>query len=43
MPFLWYQYLLAIFAIASIFIPFANGYINKHPWNFEEWKVADEK
>jgi len=43
MPFLWYQYLLAIFAIASIFIPFANGYINKHPWNFEEWKAADDK
>lgn len=39
-PFLWYQFFLAISATASIFIPFADGYIKKHPWNFKEWKVA---
>ncbi len=35
-PLLWYQGLLAIFAILSIFIPFADGLIKKQPWNFEE-------
>ncbi len=37
-PLLWYQLLLAVFLILSIFFPFANGYINKHPWDFKEWK-----
>lgn len=35
-PFLWYQFLLAISAVISIFIPFADGYIKKHPWNYEK-------
>ncbi len=34
-PFLWYQGLLAIFAISSIFVPFANQYIKKNPWNWD--------
>lgn len=34
-PFLWYLELLAVFAIASIFIPYANRLIKKDPWNFE--------
>ncbi len=34
-PYLWYQGLLFIVAIASIFIPFADSYIKKHPWNWE--------
>ncbi|NLY19780.1 MAG: Na+/H+ antiporter NhaC family protein [Tissierellia bacterium] len=38
-PLLWYQFALAFFAILSIYIPFANGYINKHPWDFEKWTV----
>lgn len=38
-PLLWYQLLLAVFLILSIFFPFANRYINKHPWDFEEWKT----
>ncbi|EFI41606.1 MULTISPECIES: Na+/H+ antiporter NhaC family protein [Peptoniphilus] len=38
MPLLWYQFALAFFVILSIFVPFANGYLKKNPWNFEEWK-----
>lgn len=34
-PFLWYQQLLALFAILSIFIPYADGIIRKNPWNWE--------
>ncbi|MGL4790057.1 MAG: hypothetical protein ACRCW1_01505, partial [Anaerotignaceae bacterium] len=41
-PLLWYQQLLALFAILSMFIPFADGVIKKHPWNFEQWKVETE-
>ena len=43
MPYLWYQFLLAIFVIISIFVPFANGYINKNPWDFENWTSVNEK
>lgn len=39
MPLLWYQFALAFFAILSIFVPFANGYINKHPWDFDKWEL----
>ena len=42
-PLLWYQLLLALFLTLSIFFPFANGYIKKHPWNFEEWKAVKAK
>lgn len=38
MPFLWYQFALAVFVIISIFVPYANGYIKKNPWNFETWE-----
>ena len=41
-PLLWYQHLLAVIAIASIFIPFADTYINKNPWNFEHDKPMSE-
>lgn len=34
-PFLWYPMLLGIFGIISIFVPYADGAINKDPWNFE--------
>ncbi|MBQ9972596.1 MAG: Na+/H+ antiporter NhaC family protein [Firmicutes bacterium] len=34
---LWYQALLAVIALVSIFVPFANGAIKKDPWNFEHW------
>ncbi|MGO1580795.1 MAG: Na+/H+ antiporter NhaC family protein [Peptoniphilaceae bacterium] len=42
MPLLWYQFALAFFAILSIFVPFANGYIKKNPWNFEKWEVLNK-
>ena len=39
LPFLWYQGLLFILTIISIFVPFADYYINKYPWNFEKGKA----
>ncbi|MDR1977664.1 MAG: Na+/H+ antiporter NhaC family protein [Synergistaceae bacterium] len=35
----WYPYLLGIFAFISTYVPFADGYIKKHPWNWETWKA----
>lgn len=35
-PLLWYQQLLAVSAIVSIFIPFADGLIKKKPWKWEK-------
>ncbi|ACB85808.1 Na+/H+ antiporter NhaC family protein [Natranaerobius thermophilus] len=35
-PLLWYQGLLAIFGIMSIFIPFANKLIKDEPWDWEQ-------
>ena len=37
LPLLWYPYLLALFTIISFFIPFADGVIKKHPWNYKTW------
>jgi len=34
-PLLWYQWLLAIFCIIYIFVPFADFFIRGNPWNFE--------
>ncbi len=34
-PNLWYCWILAVFGIASIFIPFADGITKKDPWNWE--------
>ncbi len=42
-PLLWYQGLLAVFAVLSIFIPYANWPIKKNPWNFETWKPMKEE
>ena len=41
-PLLWYQMLLALFAILSIFIPYDRLLIKKHPWNFKTWKAEKE-
>jgi Na+/H+ antiporter NhaC len=35
-PLLWYQQLLVISAIASIYIPFADGLIKKNPWDWDK-------
>ena len=32
---MWYCWLLAIFGIISIFVPFADGVTRKDPWNWE--------
>ena len=47
-PLLWYQLLLAGFAIVSIFVPYTDGMIKKDPWNWEHDKpmskvVSDSK
>ena len=39
---LWYQGLLAVFGIISIFVPFADGVLKKNPWNFEHWCPESE-
>lgn len=39
-PYMWYCWALAIFGIASIFIPFADGVCRKDPWNWE-YDVAE--
>lgn len=41
-PYVWYNYALAVFAILSIFIPFADGYIKKHPWNYDGETAENE-
>ena len=40
LPLLWYPYLLALFAIISLFVPFADGLIKKHPWNYKTWSCS---
>ena len=40
-PFLWYQQLLAVFTLISMFIPYADGLIKKKPWNWELDKAED--
>ena len=34
-PNIWYCWILAVVALASIFIPFADGVTRKDPWNYE--------
>jgi Na+/H+ antiporter NhaC len=33
---LWYLWLLTICAVASFYIPYADGYLKKNPWNFSK-------
>lgn len=40
-PLLWYQQLLGLSAIVSMFIPFADGLIKKEPWNWENEEGID--
>ena len=44
---MWYCWILALFGILSIFIPYADSVIRKDPWNWEydcpESKVAEKK
>lgn len=41
-PLSWYPMLLAVSAIISMFVPFADGAIKKRPWNFKEWKAVKD-
>jgi Na+/H+ antiporter NhaC len=36
---IWYCYFLGIFALLSIYLPFADGYIKRHPWDWSTWKA----
>ena len=38
-PLLWYQGLLFVITVLSFFIPFADYYIDKVPWNWEKEKI----
>ncbi len=40
-PFLWFQQLLAVFTLISMFIPYADGLIKKRPWNWELDKAEE--
>ena len=46
-PYLWYPVLLGVFAVISVFVPFADSACRKDPWNWEydcpESKVAEKK
>lgn len=39
-PYLWYQQLLAVMAILSVFLPIGRGVIKKDPWNWD-YDVAE--
>ena len=43
LPLMWYQYALAAFTIIAMFVPFADGVIRKHPWNFKTWSTEKDK
>ncbi len=47
LPNLWYCWILAVVALVSIFVPFADGVTRKDPWNWEyncaQSKVAAKK
>lgn len=36
--YVWYCWILAVFALISIFVPFADSHIRKDPWNWEHDK-----
>ena len=38
-PLLWYQGLLLVLSILSFFIPFADYYINKNPWDWSKEEI----
>ncbi len=40
LPFLWYQQLLAVFALASVFFPYSDEICRRDPWNWE-YDVAE--
>lgn len=37
-PFLWYQFIVFFVTLLSSYFPFANGFIQKNPWNFDKWE-----
>ena len=39
-PYMWYCWILAIFGLLSIFVPYADGICRKDPWNWE-YDVAE--
>ncbi|MEA4827951.1 MAG: Na+/H+ antiporter NhaC family protein [Clostridium sp.] len=41
-PLLWYQQLLAVSLIVSMFIPFADGIIKKNPWKWDNKEISEK-
>lgn len=39
-PYMWYIMLLGIFAVISIFVPYADGIIRKNPWDWEKGRAS---
>ena len=38
-PYMWYTFLLAIFAVFAIFFPYANSTIKRNPWNWDKMNI----
>ena len=38
-PFMWYCWILGVFGLLSIFVPYADGICRKDPWNWEHDKA----
>ncbi|MBE6067725.1 MAG: Na+/H+ antiporter NhaC family protein [Clostridium lundense] len=43
LPLVWYVYFLAISAIVSIFVPFADGIIKNNPWKWDKENEIEVK
>ncbi|WMJ80218.1 Na+/H+ antiporter NhaC family protein [Clostridium sp. MB40-C1] len=41
-PLVWFQELLLVSAIIATFVPFADGFLKKHPWNWEKGEAESE-
>lgn len=42
LPLLWYQGILLVLTVISIYIPFADYYINKKPWNWNKEEIVED-
>lgn len=40
-PYMWYTFILAVFAILAVIFPYANGTIKRNPWNWDTMKVVE--
>ncbi len=38
-PYMWYTFILAVFAVLAIYFPYSEGTIKKHPWDWDKMKA----